>query len=46
MNYQMTPTLETILTSFLHVAEVNKGSNKGSKPAAIIYLREASQWLR
>lgn len=38
MNYQMTPTLETILTSFfLHVAEVNKGS----KPAAIIYLREA-----
>lgn len=38
MNYQMTPTLETILTSFfLHVAEVNKGN----KPAAILYLREA-----
>lgn len=37
MNYQYTPTLEILLTSFLHVAEVNKGS----KAAGVLYLREA-----
>ena len=38
MNYQFTPSLEVLLTSFfLHVAEVNKGS----KAAGVLYLREA-----